>query len=103
MNIERLYDIIISDLEETAINKFESKNEYLSWSQRFYDVHGFGAYGLSVPENDKIIKKYINQFKELAFQERLDLSSKFYTSNYITLTSFGLKLLELSLPDITQD
>ncbi|MFW9818922.1 MAG: DNA alkylation repair protein [Candidatus Thorarchaeota archaeon] len=100
MDIQKLYNIIINDLEETAVKKFESKDEYLNWSQKFFDEHKYRAYGLSVPENDKIIKKYINQFKELTFEERLDLSFKFYTSNYITYTSFGLKLLELSLPDI---
>ncbi len=101
MHIDELYIIISKDLAEEAISKFESKEAYINWNQEINEKQGYKAYGLRVPEIDKIIKKYINQFKNLSFDERIELSQKFYKSDYITLTSFGLKLLEISLPQLT--
>ncbi|MFX0031859.1 MAG: DNA alkylation repair protein [Candidatus Hermodarchaeota archaeon] len=101
MDINNLYKKITSELEEKAICKFKSKEEYLNWSQKVYDDQGYRFYKLSVPEIDTIVKKYINQFNVLSFDERLDLAKKFYKSGYIGQTSFGLKLLELSLTELT--
>jgi len=101
MDINNLYKKIKNNLEKEAIGKFKSKEDYLSWNQKVYDKHGYRAYNLSVPEIDNVVKKYINQFKELPFDERLDLASKFYKSGYIGQTSFGLKLIEISLTELT--
>jgi len=100
MLIDELYNIILNDLEKEAINKFESKEAYINWNQEIYEKHGYKAYGLRVPEIDKIVKKYINQFKDLSFDKRIELSRKFYKSDYIAQTSFGLKLLEISISQL---
>jgi len=101
MHIDELYNIISNDLEEEAIKKFESKEAYINLNQEIYEKKGYKAYGLRVPEIDEIIKKYVNQFEDLFFDERIELSRKFYKSDYIAQTSFGLKLLEISLPQLT--
>ena len=101
MDIEGLYNIIKNELEIAAINKFESKKDYLNWSQKFYEKYGYKTYGLKVPEIDDIIKKFLNKFKELSFEQRIDLSRIFYKPDYISHTSFGLKLLELSLSELS--
>jgi 3-methyladenine DNA glycosylase AlkD len=101
MDINILYNIIIDDLEKEAINKFDSKEAYISWSQSINEKKEYRAYGLRVPEIDKIIKKYITQFKELSLEERISLSRKFYNSGYLAQTSFGLRLLEISLSQLT--
>ncbi|MFX1574843.1 MAG: hypothetical protein ACFFB0_19065 [Promethearchaeota archaeon] len=77
MAIKQLYNTITHELEKEAINKFESKEEYTNWNQKVYEEHGFKAYGLKVPEINKIIKKYLTQFKELSFEERINLSQIF--------------------------
>lgn len=101
MNIDNLYREITSALEKEAVGKFESKEEYLSWNQKVFDEHGYKAYNLSVPEIDNIVTKYCNQFKMLPFDERLELSHKFYKSGYIGQTSFGLQLLRSSIQQLT--
>ncbi|MFW9784020.1 MAG: DNA alkylation repair protein, partial [Candidatus Heimdallarchaeota archaeon] len=100
MDINKLYRKIISDLEKEAISKFKSKDDYLSWNHEVFNKYGYRAYNLSVPEIDNIVKKYHNQFKMLSFDERLELSSKFYKSGYIGQTSFGLQILKISLPEL---
>ena len=100
MDIERLYNIITNELEKEAINKFESKEEYINWNQKIYEKCGYKAYGLRVPEINKIIKKYLNKFKELSFEERINLSRIFYQADYIAQSSFGLKLIEISLSQL---
>ena len=101
MDIEKLYGIINDDLEKEAIKKFDSKEKYLKWNKNLYERQGYKSYGLRVPEIQKIVKKYINQFKDLSRNERFHLSRKFYKSEYIAQTNFGLKLLEISIPELT--
>jgi 3-methyladenine DNA glycosylase AlkD len=101
MNIEKLYEIIKEELEKEAINKFESKEEYLSWNQKIYEKRGYKSYGLRVPDIDKIVKKHLNEFNELSFEERINLARKFYEADFIAQTSFGLKLLEINLLRLT--
>lgn len=100
MDIDNLYRKITSNLEKEAVGKFESKEDFLRWSQKDYDERGYRAYNLSVPEIDNTIRIYRNQFKMLHFDERLELSYKFYKSGYIGQTSFGLHLLKISIPQL---
>ncbi|MFX0024406.1 MAG: DNA alkylation repair protein [Candidatus Hermodarchaeota archaeon] len=100
MDTESLYKLIENELEKEAINKFDSKEEYLIWNQEIYNKHKLKAYGLKVPEIEKIVKKFSNSFKELSFKEGINLARMFYTSEYIAQTSFGLKILEISLPKL---
>lgn len=100
MDIEKLYGIIKKDLEKDAIKKFDSEDNYVKWNQDLYEKHGYKSYGLKVPEIEKIVKKYISQFKELSLEGRFKLSRKFYKSDYIAQTNFGLKLLEISIPQL---
>ncbi|MFX1340139.1 MAG: DNA alkylation repair protein [Promethearchaeota archaeon] len=100
MDIQKLYDIIITELENETINKFESKERFLNWNQVLFENRGFKSYGLSVSEIDKIVKKNLNKFKELSFEDRIKLTRIFYKSEYIAQTSFGLKLLEISLSEL---
>ncbi|MFW9895304.1 MAG: DNA alkylation repair protein [Candidatus Thorarchaeota archaeon] len=100
MDIVKLYKVINDDLEKEAIKKFDLKEQYIKWNQNFYEKHGYKSYGLRVPETEKIIKNYVNQFKDLSLKERFDLSRKFYRSEYINQTHFGLKLLEINTPDL---
>jgi len=104
MDIEKLYETINNDLVSESMKKFESKEVYLKWNQKIYEEHGYKSYGLKVPEIENIVKKYINQFKDLSLTERFTLARKFYKSDYIAQTNFGLKLLEISIPQLkTQD
>ncbi|MFX1376177.1 MAG: DNA alkylation repair protein [Promethearchaeota archaeon] len=100
MDIEKLYEVIDDDLEKEAVKKFDSKASYIKWNQDRYERKGYKSYGLRVPEIQKIVKKYINQFKDLSLKERFNLSRKFYKSEYIAQTNFGLKLLEISIPEL---
>ncbi|MFX1281622.1 MAG: DNA alkylation repair protein, partial [Promethearchaeota archaeon] len=100
MDIIKLYKVINDDLEEEAIKKFDSREQYIKWSQNFYEKYGYKSYGLRVPEIENIVKKYVNQFIGLSLQERFDLSRRFYKSEYIAQTHFGLKLLEISIPEL---
>ncbi|MFX1522410.1 MAG: DNA alkylation repair protein [Promethearchaeota archaeon] len=100
MDIVKLYKDINDDLEKEAIKKFDLKEHYIKWNQNFYEKHGYKSYGLRVPETEKIVKKYVNQFKDLSLKERFDLSRKFYKSEYIAQTHFGLKLLEITIPEL---
>jgi len=100
MDIEKLYGIIKKDLEKEAIKKFDFEDNYVKWNQDLYEKHGYKSYRLKVPEIEKIVKKYISQFKELSLEERFKLSRKFYKSDYIAQTNFGLKLLEISIPQL---
>jgi len=99
--LEELYNQIITDLENYAINKYSSQKAYLEKKREFYAKEGYYIYGLSTPETNKIIKKYIDKFKELNFKEKLNLAEKFYFSKYSGQTSFGLKLLEMSLKTLS--
>ncbi|MFX1390421.1 MAG: DNA alkylation repair protein [Promethearchaeota archaeon] len=101
MSLESLYNNIENDLEREATNKFESRNEYLNWQDEIYKKHNYKAYGLKVPEIDRIIKNYLTKFNKLSFEERIKLVRKFYKSDYIAQSSFGLKLLKISLPRLT--
>jgi 3-methyladenine DNA glycosylase AlkD len=103
MDFQKLYNLIETELETEAINKFQSKELYLKWNQEIFEKHGYKSYGLRVPEIDKIVKKYLKKFKELTFKERISLARNFYKSDFISQTSFGLKLLEISLPDLTPE
>lgn len=100
MAIQDLYNKITKELEKEAIKKFESKQKYLDWNRIFFETHTYKAYGLSTPEIRDLIKKFIGEFKELSFFQRIKLSKQFYNSEYIAHTSFGLKLLEISLSEI---
>ena len=100
MDIEKLYEIINDDLEKEAIKKFDSKENYIKLNQDLYEQQGYKSYGLRVPEIEKIIKKYNSQFKDLSLEERFNLTRKFYKSEYIAQTNFGLILLEFSIPEL---
>ena len=100
MDIEKLYETINNDLVSKAIKKFDSKKGYLKWNQDIYEEHGYKSYGLRVPEIENIVKKYMRQFKDLSLTERFNLARKFYKSDYIAQTNFGLKLLEISIPQL---
>ncbi|MFX1500021.1 MAG: DNA alkylation repair protein, partial [Promethearchaeota archaeon] len=100
MDINKLYDVISNHLLKAAINKFESKEAYLNWNQKIYEKQGSNAYGLKTPEINEIIKNYIKKFKFLSFDERIELSRKFYKADYSAQSGFGLKLLEISILQI---
>jgi 3-methyladenine DNA glycosylase AlkD len=100
LNIEDLYTAIKDDLENKAAKNFDSKQTYLNWQQDYYQKHGDKAFGLRVPEIELIGKKYHNEFKNLTLEDRLTLTRKFYQSDYITLTNFGLKLLQISIAEL---
>jgi 3-methyladenine DNA glycosylase AlkD len=97
MDIQNLYDSIIRDLEEKASKKYGSTESFKRKSNDFDDKHGYYIYGLSTPEVGSIVKRYIEKFKQLAFDDKLTLAKKLYYSRYSAQSSFGLKLLELSL------
>ncbi|MEJ2295937.1 MAG: DNA alkylation repair protein, partial [Candidatus Lokiarchaeota archaeon] len=101
MDIDNLYNAIKDDLESVAIKKFDSKQDYLNWQQNYYQKHGYKAFGLRVPDIEQIAKKYQNEFKNLTLEDRFILTRKFYQSDYITLTYFGLKLLQISVSKLT--
>ncbi len=98
MEIETLYETIHHELTKEATKKFKSMKNFLRFNQQLYKEQGFKSYGLNVPEIDKIVKKYTNQFKALSQEDRFQLAKKFYKSDYIAQTNFGLKLLELNIP-----
>lgn len=100
MEIEKLYEIINDDLKKQALKKFDSKENFIKENQNLYDREGFKSYRLRVPEIEKIVKKYINQFKDLSFKERCKLSRKFYKSEFISQSNFGLKLLKISISEL---
>jgi 3-methyladenine DNA glycosylase AlkD len=97
MDIESPYKLIENELEKEAIDKFDSKEEYIIWNQEIYKKYKHKVYGLKVPEIEKIVNKYYNRFLEISFEEKINLARMFYTSEYIAQTSFGLKILEISL------
>jgi 3-methyladenine DNA glycosylase AlkD len=101
MAIEELYIRITKELENEAIKKFNSKEEYFNWEKKYNENLVYKAYGLSVPEIRKISKKYTKEFNDLSFKHKIGLSKQFYNSDYIAQTIFGLKLLELSIPLMT--
>ena len=100
MAVQDLYHKITKELEKEAIKKFNSKEEYFNWDKFHNEDRVYKAYGLSVPEIRKIIKKFTKEFNDLSFNQKIDLSKQFYESNYIAQTIFGLKLLKLSIPSI---
>jgi len=100
MAVQDLYHKIIKELEKEAIKKFNSKEDYFNWDIIHNENRIYKAYGLSVPEIRKIVKKFTKEFNDLSFKQKIDLSKQFYNSNYIAQTIFGLKLLELSIPSI---
>jgi len=101
MKLEELFKTICDDLEREAMRKFDSKKEFIRWQQEQYQKHGYKSLGLRVPEIEKIGEKYIKQFKDLSLEDRFSLSREFYQSEYIALTNFGLKLLQVSIPELT--
>jgi 3-methyladenine DNA glycosylase AlkD len=100
MAVQDLYHKITKELEKEAIKKFNSKEEYFNWDKIHNENRIYKAYGLSVPEIRKIVKKFTKEFNDLSFKQKIDLSKRFYKSNYIAQTIFGLKLLGLSITSI---
>ena len=100
MAVQELYNKVTKELEKEAMKKFDSEEEYFNWDKIYNENLIYKAYGLSVPEIRKIVKKFTKEFNELFFKQKIDLSKRFYNSNYIAQTIFGLKLLELSIPSI---
>ncbi len=101
MVIQDLYNRITKELEIEAIKKFNSKEEYFNWEKKHNENLVHKAYGLSVSEIRKILKRFTQEFHELSFKQKISLSKQFYNSDYIAQTIFGLKLLELSIPSMT--
>ena len=100
MEIDKLYNIITDNLENAAIKKFGSRDVFLKKNLELFDDQGYKTYGLKVPEIDKIVKNYTENFKQLSLDDRFKLSIKFYSSEFIAQTNFGLKLLVISFNDI---
>jgi 3-methyladenine DNA glycosylase AlkD len=100
MAVQDLYHKITKELEKKAIKKFNSKEQYFNWDKIHNENRIYKVYGLSIPEIRIIIKKFIKEFNDLSFKQKIDLSKQFYHSNYIAQTIFGLKLLKLSIPSL---
>jgi 3-methyladenine DNA glycosylase AlkD len=101
LDINSLYKVIQEALENEAVKNFDSKQEYLDYQLEYYQKHGYKVFGLRVPEIDHIGKKFQNEFKNLSLEDRFTLTRKFYQSEYIALTNFGLKLLQISISNLS--
>ena len=77
MEIEKLNEAIHNELMKEAIRKFKSTEDFIKFNNQLYKEQGFKSYGLSVPEIERILKKFTNQFKSLSQVDRFQLSRKF--------------------------
>jgi len=96
MNVERLYEEIVRDLERRA-DAEKAKKE-----MRYHKKvgAGFKAYGLSATEFYELARKHQGPFKQLCFHERAELARNFFRSGYGGQMSFGVILLKLSVEEM---
>jgi 3-methyladenine DNA glycosylase AlkC len=96
VNVEGLYSEIVGELEKRS-------NPRLAEREMYYHKKvgpNFKAYGISAPEFTKMLKKYRQVFGQLSFEERMELSERFFRSGYGGQMSFGIALLKLNVKDI---
>jgi 3-methyladenine DNA glycosylase AlkD len=93
VNVEGLYSEIVGELEKRADPRSAEKEMYYHKKVG----KGFKAYGISAPEFYEIAKKYRTTFKQLSFNERVELAKRFFRSGYAGQMSFGIALLKLNV------
>jgi 3-methyladenine DNA glycosylase AlkD len=96
VNAEGLYSEIVRELEKRADARLAEKEMY------YHKKVGpnFKAYGISTPEFVEMLKKYRQVFRQLSYQERMELSERFFKSGYGGQMSFGIALLKLNVKDM---
>ena len=69
MNVGGLYSEIVGELEKRADPRLAEREMY------YHKKVGsnFKAYGISAPEFIKILKEYQQAFRQLSFEERMEL------------------------------
>jgi 3-methyladenine DNA glycosylase AlkD len=90
LDVERLYADVVGELERRADAGGIEKEMY------FHKKVGadFKCYGISAPEFKEIAKKFRQAFKELSFEDRVELARRFFRSGYGGQMSFGIALLK---------
>ena len=99
MNVEGLYSEIVRELEKRADPRIAEKEMY------YHKKVGpnFKVYGISAPEFILMLKKYRQGFRQMSFEERMELSTRFFRSGYGAQMSFGIALLKLNVKDMKPD
>jgi hypothetical protein len=96
VNIEDLYSEIVAELENRTDPRSVQKEMY------YHKKVGpnFKAYGISGPELVEMQKRYRKVFERLSFDERTELSKRFFESGYGGQMSFGVALLKLNVKEM---
>ncbi len=93
-----LYQQVVDVLEST---KPDSK--YEKHVAEMIKTPGVQWYGIRTPDVDALIKGFEPQFERLSPHQRLRLAKRFYRSGYVEQSSFGLRLVQMTLDAITPD
>ena len=96
MGVERLYFDVVGELERRADAGGIEKEMYFHKKVGA----GFKCYGIGAPEFKEIAKKFRQAFKELSFEDRIELARRLFRSGCGGQMSFGIALLKLNVKEM---
>jgi len=96
LNVEQLYSEIVDELDKKAEPRLIEKEMY------YHKKVGanFKAYGITATQFEEMFNKYRPFFEQLSFEERMELSKRFFKSGYGGQMSFGIALLRMNVKNM---